>query len=295
MLSCIGCNIAFTPKRKNQKYHSKKCYQNKTVKLKSCPQCGIEFKRKFSDQKCCTPKCGFAYRAKNKIKGSDIPCSFCGKPVYKMKSRQRKDNFCNNDCKYAWLLSDKNPYKKRKHTFEEKEKIRLAGIERDYSKLSKFTREKFRQIAKKTINRPEIVEKTKKINSERLKGTILSEEQKQKIKNSSGSRESHKDWKGPEASYAAKHMDVAKYKGRPTFCVDCGVTSQERIIQWSNIDGLYSRNLDDYEGRCVPCHRKYDTYLKIFRLFRSAWYFYIKSENMKITSFTIDGIIVNST
>lgn len=65
-------------------------------------------------------------------------------------------------------------------------------------------------------------------------------------------------WKGSKASYTAIHIWVLKWKGKANKCVDCGITSDKRKIEWSNVDHKYRRNLDDYVGRCVPCHRGYD-------------------------------------
>lgn len=295
MITCVGCSTEFVPTRKNQKFHSRVCYQNNTVKLKTCPQCGTAFKRKFSDQKCCTPKCGFAYRAKNKIKGSDIPCSFCGKPIYKMKSRQKKDNFCNNDCKYAWLRSDKNPYKNRKHPQEEIEKIKQANLNRNYNLIfTKKTRQKLKENAKNTINRPDIIEKTKKINRERLKGTTLPEEQKQKIKAKARYGEDNNKWMGDFASYYAMHAWVKRHIKTLKICVDKDVLFPcKGRLELSNKDHKYRRNVDDYQWRCTRHHRIYDMQHRLVNPKGKAARCYALAGNIGKQGFTIDGIIID--
>lgn len=72
------------------------------------------------------------------------------------------------------------------------------------------------------------------------------------------------------ASYGAAHMRVISAKGQATehTCVDC----PNRAAEWSlkvsadmiteirgnKMGGRFSLDVDDYEPRCVPCHRTYD-------------------------------------
>jgi len=66
------------------------------------------------------------------------------------------------------------------------------------------------------------------------------------------------NWKGGVAYVGNLHVWVRRNKGNAKICVDCGASSDKRVIQWSNIDHKYRKNLDDFVGRCVSCHKFYD-------------------------------------
>lgn len=72
----------------------------------------------------------------------------------------------------------------------------------------------------------------------------------------------HRLWKGQHAQYTSIHSWVSRWKGRPKYCEMCKRTDKLRY-DWANIDGKYSRNLDDYKRFCRSCHVKYDIELKI--------------------------------
>ncbi|MCL5072307.1 MAG: NUMOD3 domain-containing DNA-binding protein [Actinobacteria bacterium] len=84
------------------------------------------------------------------------------------------------------------------------------------------------------------------------KGKKLSNEVKEKI------RLAHLGKINKNAKYRAIHAWIIKYKGRPKICVDCGTTSNEHKLEWSNINHKYHRILDDYQARCLRCHYFYD-------------------------------------
>jgi hypothetical protein len=74
-------------------------------------------------------------------------------------------------------------------------------------------------------------------------------------------------WKGDDISYSRLHAWVTEHKGRPKRCEDCDEVGKEiaqkngKIIwslHWSNISGKYKRKLNDWQGLCPKCHRKYD-------------------------------------
>lgn len=67
-------------------------------------------------------------------------------------------------------------------------------------------------------------------------------------------------WKGNKVLYRALHTFISSRKGKASefSCVDCGRQARE----WSNIDHSYRRILDDYDPRCVKCHKIYDKQLK---------------------------------
>lgn len=261
MFTHKDCKAVITRIRPNQKYHCRNCFLLLTTKPQICPECGNSFKRKSSSQICCKPACTYSYRAKKNTKGKTIPCSFDGKPIHIMPSRIKENNFCNNVCKFAWLKSDKNPYKKRKHTPEEIEKIRIANEKRNYDEIfTEKTRQKLRINAKNTILRPDVIEKTKNINRKRLTGTKLPEGTIQKIRLHAKYGENNNMWRGAFASYYAWHMWVYRHKGKPQECIDKMLWDLEckGRMEWSNVDHEYERNLDDYEPRCTRHHRIYD-------------------------------------
>jgi len=65
-------------------------------------------------------------------------------------------------------------------------------------------------------------------------------------------------WKGDNASYVTQHKWVYDNKGRPKVCEHCGITCEEKKLNWANIDHEYRRNVDDYISLCIFCHRKHD-------------------------------------
>ena len=77
-------------------------------------------------------------------------------------------------------------------------------------------------------------------------------------KNPKMTGENNPNWKGDNAGKVAMHVWVYNHKGRPLKCGVCARTTKETIIDYSNIDHKYRRNLDDYKPMCRSCHRKYD-------------------------------------
>ena len=63
-------------------------------------------------------------------------------------------------------------------------------------------------------------------------------------------------WKGDEAGDNPKHRWVERQLGKASDyqCIDC--TNQ--ALDWSNVDHLYRRDLDDYAPRCRSCHMIHD-------------------------------------
>lgn len=72
----------------------------------------------------------------------------------------------------------------------------------------------------------------------------------------------HPLWKGEKVGYRGLHYWLHREKGVPKKCIDCKATSDQRKIQWSNVDGKYHRHIDDYVGRCASCHKIHDLKLK---------------------------------
>jgi len=82
-------------------------------------------------------------------------------------------------------------------------------------------------------------------------------------KNSGDNNHNYKDLM---VSESALHKWVRCRKGSPESCVDCGITKdKEKFLDWSNVSGLYFRDLNDFVGRCRSCHKAYDTKLGFSR------------------------------
>lgn len=73
---------------------------------------------------------------------------------------------------------------------------------------------------------------------------------------------SHPQWKGQKVKYGSLHDYVRYHKGSPQRCVDCAATEN---LEWSNIDGWYTRDLDMYVARCRRCHARHDRQPHMFR------------------------------
>lgn len=78
-------------------------------------------------------------------------------------------------------------------------------------------------------------------------------------------------WKGDEVGYVALHNWVHQWRGKPTSCEHCGVEGEILMrndgmrywsIQWANKSGEYLRDLTDWLGLCISCHRVYDSQRK---------------------------------
>ena len=64
-----------------------------------------------------------------------------------------------------------------------------------------------------------------------------------------------------DAGYVAIHELIYKKLGKPKKCFNCGLSDQNRVYNWANIDHKYKRELKDWIRLCVPCHRKHDKYI----------------------------------
>lgn len=68
----------------------------------------------------------------------------------------------------------------------------------------------------------------------------------------------HPNWKGDKVGYDALHDWVARHRGRPKHCEECGLRDEKKMYHWANKSGLYLRQLDDWLRLCVKCHSKLD-------------------------------------
>ena len=64
------------------------------------------------------------------------------------------------------------------------------------------------------------------------------------------------NWKGNNASYAAKHIWVKNNFGKAMKCENCG--EEKKKITWANLSGKYLRDRNDWKQLCISCHRKFD-------------------------------------
>src|SRR3990167_4985047 len=76
------------------------------------------------------------------------------------------------------------------------------------------------------------------------------------MKTCGGKKEKNVNWKGKNASYAAKHIWAVNNFGKPIQCEKCGETKKK--LNWANISGKFKRKRSDWLELCVSCHRKYD-------------------------------------
>jgi len=175
-----------------------------------------------------------------------------------MKSKLTKYNFCNKEHTIAYLRSPINTSMSKgwHHTKEAREKIRVANLKKDYNVIfTKDTRRRLAEGARKKIWTDESKEKMRLLRI----GEKHTEEEIQKIKDHALYGWKNSSWKGRWAKYVAKHIWAEKHMKGPKICFDCRtIESKERKIQASNKDHKYYKRLDDWEWRCVPCHRKYD-------------------------------------
>ncbi len=290
MFMCRGCNIKFDPRKKGQEYHDIDCFRRSTTKWIKCPECGAMFKRKFTDQICCSAKCGFANRAKKNTKGKYFKCEFCDRHVYRMQSKIKDRKFCNRNCTVAYLRSPQNTSMSKgwKHTQEARKKIGQARIGR---KLSKENIEKMIAGTKsrKWTSQQREAARQRKLG---VKNTV---EQNLKIRLRGRYGIENNMWKGDFASYAAMHMWVVRHRGKAQKCIDglyFGIDCKGRF-EWSNIDHKYRRNFNDYEERCTRHHRIFDLINGLTSPNGMQARFFSKARGIHVSKFIIDARIIN--
>lgn len=67
--------------------------------------------------------------------------------------------------------------------------------------------------------------------------------------------EGHPNWKGDNVTYKPLHIWLNRHKQKRETCEIC---NEKKILELSNIDHKYTRNLEDYQWLCKSCHSKYD-------------------------------------
>lgn len=77
-------------------------------------------------------------------------------------------------------------------------------------------------------------------------------------------------WKGDEISYRQKHRRIRNILGCPIVCTNCKVyisftKHKHPNIEWANISGEYSLDLDDWVALCTKCHARFDGIVNNFK------------------------------
>lgn len=131
-----------------------------------------------------------------------------------------------------------------------KETVRLKGLKRE--KLRAEKKEMMTRLWADPVWRANT---TKKIQSA-MKGkqNTLGKTWKRKSKYRG-------NFKGLKARYWARHVFVSRARGKPQVCEHCGVTANEKLIEWSSPDHSYPRNPMHYVGVCRKCHKAHDKQL----------------------------------
>lgn len=72
---------------------------------------------------------------------------------------------------------------------------------------------------------------------------------------------------------SAVHHWMNKHYGKPKRCEICGLDDPNRIYDWANKDHKYSRNREDWQRLCRPCHRRHDSTPEIRKtIMRNLWW-----------------------
>jgi len=187
--------------------------------------------------------------------------------------------------------------KGQKLSEETKKKISEAGRGQ---KTSEETKRKISEAKKgqTPVNKgvPCTEEQKKKI-SETLKGRIpvnkgvpCTEEHKKKISKSNIGKKAWnkgipRTWKSPtefkkgqnmgkdnhqwkeDVSYRNIHRWVERMLGKANKCEKCG---SDKIVQWSNNNHKYRRDLKDWTQLCIKCHSEYDKLLRSLKAMNSG-------------------------
>lgn len=88
------------------------------------------------------------------------------------------------------------------------------------------------------------------------RGKVVSSETRAKL-SAAVTGDKQGGWKGGGASYRALHGYLCAHYPKTGICVECGRPANR--TEYALIHGrTYSRNRDDYQEMCRPCHVKYD-------------------------------------
>ena len=138
------------------------------------------------------------------------------------------------------------------------------------NKKSQGKKNKYSEANRKRWANPEYKRKVSISISKALQGNtnslglIMSEEAKEKIRNSeyhknrkgTGKGELNFNWKGDIVKYGSLHTWINNNFDKPDFCELC--KSKNHKLEWSNKDHKYSRNRINWQWICRSCHRRWD-------------------------------------
>lgn len=79
----------------------------------------------------------------------------------------------------------------------------------------------------------------------------------------------NRQWKGDAASYSAAHTRVAKVRGKPSRCEECGTTDPAKQYEWASISRNYT-DVNDYRRLCGSCHKRADGIITNFPQYRGV-------------------------
>ena len=68
----------------------------------------------------------------------------------------------------------------------------------------------------------------------------------------------HYCWKGDNVGYSALHKWLRKKFGKPDRCQNALCDGKSNCYEWSNITGIYNRNIKNYVMLCKGCHVRLD-------------------------------------
>ncbi len=83
--------------------------------------------------------------------------------------------------------------------------------------------------------------------------------------------ENNPSWKGNKVSYKGLHNWIKLRLGtaKNYKCDFCNGKSESKTMNWSNLDGKYTRNLKKWKPLCKKCHSQYDQ--KHFKIYGRVW------------------------
>ena len=189
-------------------------------------------------------------------------CEICNKEFYTKPSKIKigKGRFCSKKCFYSTQKGGKKP------------NVSKALKGRIFKGTFKVGHPNY--LTEKSI---EIIRKKSKERYENglmkigIKGQRSS--MKTEFKKGKGKNEKNINWRGDAVGYFALHSWVKRRLGKPECCEHCGnigsyyirIQNNELVkvwnIQWANKSQKYLRDLSDWLGLCLKCHKKYDSQL----------------------------------